>query len=122
MLHPALGRLHGKTRATLEEPKRCGHSSGGARSGPRDLRAFTSTGERMIARTKQYTKEHWQRPRSEQDVIYAAAAVLMNAGTAPTGDAAMGLAERYRRLIDRWFYPCRVEAYRTPSSRLKGVA
>jgi MerR family transcriptional regulator, thiopeptide resistance regulator len=29
-----------------------------------------------------------------------------------SGDAAMGLAERHRLLIDRWFYPCSVEAHR----------
>jgi DNA-binding transcriptional MerR regulator len=63
-------------------------------------------------RTKRYTKDDWQRLRFEQDAIYADAAESMNAGTAPTGDAAMGLAERHRLLIDRWFYPCSVETHR----------
>jgi Recombinase zinc beta ribbon domain len=52
----------------------------------------------------------------------------MNAGTAPAGDAAMGLAERHRLLIDRWFYPCSVsrradtegKTLRFESGRLSG--
>jgi DNA-binding transcriptional MerR regulator len=63
-------------------------------------------------RTQRYTKEDWQRLRSEQEAIYADATALMNGGTAPTDDAAMTVAERHRLLIDRWFYPCSVDAHR----------
>jgi len=63
-------------------------------------------------RTKRYTKEDWQRLRSEQEAIYADAAALMNCGMAPTDDAAMAVAERHRLVIDRWFYPCSVDAHR----------
>lgn len=63
-------------------------------------------------RTKRYSKQDWQRHRSEQEAIYADAAALMNGGTAPTDDAAMAVAERHRLLIDRWFYPCGVDAHR----------
>lgn len=63
-------------------------------------------------RTKRYTKEDWQRHRSEQAAIYADAAALMNGGAPPTDDAAMVVAERHRLLIDRWFYPCSVDLHR----------
>jgi len=63
-------------------------------------------------RTKGYTKEDWQRLRSEGEAIYANAAALMNGGTAPTDDAAMVVAERHRLHIGRWFYPCSVDAHR----------
>jgi len=72
----------------------------------------TTAYQEATRRTEQYTKEDWQRLRSEQDALYADAAVLINAGTAPTDEAAMGLAERHRALIDGWFYPCSVEAHR----------
>ena len=63
-------------------------------------------------RTKRYTREDWQRHHAEQAAVYADAARLMNARTAPTDEAAMAVAERHRLLIDRWFYPCSVEAHR----------
>jgi len=63
-------------------------------------------------RTKRYTKDDWQRHRSEQEAIYVEAAALMNGGTAPAADAAVMVAERHRRLIDRWFYPCSIDAHR----------
>jgi hypothetical protein len=33
-------------------------------------------------------------------------AALMEAGTPPSSEAAMDLAERHRQHISRWFYPC----------------
>jgi DNA-binding transcriptional MerR regulator len=72
----------------------------------------TNAYKEATRRTKRYTKEDWQRHRSEQDAIYADAVMLMNTGTAPTDDAAMEVADRHRLLIDRWFYPCSVEAHR----------
>lgn len=63
-------------------------------------------------RTQRYTKEDWQRHRSEQGSIYADATALMSGGAAPTDDAAMAVAERHRLLIDRWFYPCSVDLHR----------
>ena len=63
-------------------------------------------------RTQRYTKEDWQRHRSEQEALYADAVALMNGGTPPTDDPAMAVAERHRLLIDRWFYPCSVDLHR----------
>jgi MerR family transcriptional regulator, thiopeptide resistance regulator len=63
-------------------------------------------------RTTRYTRDDWQRHRSEQNAIYTDAAALMNAGTRPTDDAATAVAERHRLLIDRWFYPCSADSHR----------
>lgn len=57
-------------------------------------------------RTTSYTTQDWARHRAEQEAIYDDAAALMRAGTDPSSDAAMAIAERHRQSIDRWFYPC----------------
>jgi hypothetical protein len=57
-------------------------------------------------RTKGYTKEDWQRIRSEADAIHARLAELLASGTPPTDVAAMDAAEDHRRHIERWFYAC----------------
>ena len=38
--------------------------------------------------------------------------VLMRAGEAATGEPARALAERHRRHITRWFYPCSPQMHR----------
>jgi len=63
-------------------------------------------------RTQQYTKDDWKRHTAEQNAVYTEAATLMRAGTSPTDDAAIAVAERHRLLIDRWFYPCSVAMHR----------
>lgn len=57
-------------------------------------------------RTKSYTKEDWQRIRSEGDQVFARLAALLVAGTPASDPAAMDAAEDHRRHIERWFYPC----------------
>lgn len=57
-------------------------------------------------RTKRYSEADWRRFRDEQASLYDEAVALMRSGTDPKGDAAADLAERFRFLIDRWFYPC----------------
>jgi DNA-binding transcriptional MerR regulator len=57
-------------------------------------------------RAKSYTEADWKVIRDEQAAIYADARDAMNAGVAPEDARAMDVAERHRRSIDRWFYPC----------------
>jgi DNA-binding transcriptional MerR regulator len=62
-------------------------------------------------RTKRYTKEDWARIQAEGEEPVAALAALMKAGARPTDPAARDAAERARRHIDRWFYPCSHELH-----------
>jgi DNA-binding transcriptional MerR regulator len=57
-------------------------------------------------RSKRYGKAEWQQIKAEQDAIYADAAQALRAGHAPESDEATDVAERHRRSIERWFYPC----------------
>jgi MerR family transcriptional regulator, thiopeptide resistance regulator len=57
-------------------------------------------------RTRNYTKEDWQRITAEQAAIYADAFQARQAGKSPDDPRAMDVAERHRLSIDRWFYPC----------------
>lgn len=57
-------------------------------------------------RVKGYTTEDWMEYKAEAAAIYADLHALMAAGEAPASPAAIGIAERHRLSIDRWFYPC----------------
>jgi DNA-binding transcriptional MerR regulator len=57
-------------------------------------------------RSKRYRADDWKRIKDEQNDIYAEAARALEAGRTPDSDEAMDVAERHRRSIDRWFYPC----------------
>lgn len=57
-------------------------------------------------RTSTYTKADWARYKAEAHDLMSDAANLFRAGVAADGDEAMAVAERHRRSIDRWFYPC----------------
>jgi DNA-binding transcriptional MerR regulator len=57
-------------------------------------------------RTQKYTEQDWEKLRTEQASIYADAAVAQAAGKPPSDEVVMAIAERHRRSIDRWFYPC----------------
>ena len=57
-------------------------------------------------RTKDYTKDDWQRYKEESEEINLAIAALMDQGVQPEDMCAMDAVERHRLLIDRWFYPC----------------
>ncbi len=66
----------------------------------------TEAYEESARRMKRYTAADWERYKAESDDIMKSAADLFHSGTAVDDEAAMALAERHRRLIDRWFYPC----------------
>ena len=57
-------------------------------------------------RTKSYGPEKWAEIKAHGTANEAAFAELLRSGAAPTGEAAMALAEEARLHIDRWFYPC----------------
>jgi DNA-binding transcriptional MerR regulator len=62
-------------------------------------------------RTRKYTKAEWEQYKAESHAIMSDAASLFRSGAAADGDEAMAVAERHRRSIDRWFYPCAPEMH-----------
>jgi DNA-binding transcriptional MerR regulator len=57
-------------------------------------------------RTERYSKDDWERIKTEQDAIEAGFAAALAAGEPADGPEALALAERARLAIDRSFYPC----------------
>ena len=57
-------------------------------------------------RTNAYTKDDWARLGAETDAIELAFLEAMQAGLPPESPEAKAVAERHRRNIDTWFYPC----------------
>jgi len=57
-------------------------------------------------RTRRYTPEDWTRIKAENDAVMDELAAAFARGVAPADPEAMDLAERHRRHIDRWYYPC----------------
>ena len=62
-------------------------------------------------RAKRYGKDDWRQIKEEQDAIYADAAHALQAGQTADSAAAMDVAERHRRSIERWFYPCSTDMH-----------
>ena len=62
-------------------------------------------------RTGRYRKEEWQAMGAEGEEIAVAFGELLRRGALADGPAATSLAERHRRHIDRWFYPCSSEVH-----------
>lgn len=57
-------------------------------------------------RASKYSDADWSRYKAESDAIMNDAAKLLREGVAPESVDAMDVAERHRRSIDQWFYPC----------------
>lgn len=64
-----------------------------------------------MRRMKSYTKDDWARMKVEGEVNEAAMAALLEAGAAPADEEARAVAERMRRHIADWFYPCSHEMH-----------
>ncbi|WP_440105145.1 TipAS antibiotic-recognition domain-containing protein [Streptosporangium sp. H16] len=62
--------------------------------------AYTQSAKRVAA----YGKEQWERINRDNAAIEARIRELMDAGAAPSSEAAMDVAEAQRRHIARWFY------------------
>ncbi len=63
-------------------------------------------------RTAGYTREDWQRFKTESEEITLAIAALMDEGVSPDDERAMEAVERHRVQIDHWFYPCSHQMHR----------
>lgn len=72
----------------------------------RERWAGTNAFAEAARRTKCYSKEDWARIHAAGDAVLEALAEKMREGAKPTDAAVVALAERHRRHIDRWFYPC----------------
>ncbi len=59
-----------------------------------------------VKRAKQYTKDGWIKIRGEADGIFEELAKLLKRGRPAHSPEAMHLAERHRKHIASWFYPC----------------
>jgi MerR family transcriptional regulator, thiopeptide resistance regulator len=59
-----------------------------------------------VKRTKHYTKDDWIKIKAEADGIFEELAKLFKRGHSAHSPEAMDLAERHRKHIARWFYPC----------------
>ena len=57
-------------------------------------------------RTKGYTRGDWVKIKGESDAIIEELAKLLGGGHSSSSPEGMDLAERHRRHIERWFYPC----------------
>lgn len=62
-------------------------------------------------RAKRYGPAEWGQIKDEQAGIYADARAALQAGVATDAPEAMDIAERHRRSIERWFYPCSTEMH-----------
>jgi DNA-binding transcriptional MerR regulator len=63
-------------------------------------------------RTQRYGEPEWAEIRREAEEIVRELVALLRAGEPADGERARALAERHRRHISRWFYPCPPEMHR----------
>ena len=63
-------------------------------------------------RTATYTKDDWQRIKTETDELYRRIAEAMRSGAPADSPEAMDLAEEHRRQISEFFYDCGYEVHR----------
>ena len=63
-------------------------------------------------RTQAYGEAEWSEIRHESEAIVRELVELMRVGEPAAGEAAGALAERHRRHISRWFYPCSPRMHR----------
>ena len=68
--------------------------------------------EESQRRVSNYSKEDWQRLKTEEEEIRARLAAALDAGLAPDSEEAMAAAEAHRQHISRWFYECGHEIHR----------
>ena len=78
----------------------------------RERWGYTGAYRESQRRASSYGDREWTAIRAEVAAIIAGLAETMRAGAAPDSPAAIGLAERHRRQIARWFYPCSPEMHR----------
>jgi MerR family transcriptional regulator, thiopeptide resistance regulator len=72
----------------------------------------TDAYQESTRRAQRYGEADWAEIRREAEEIVHELAALLRAGEPADGERARGLAERHRRHISRWFYPCPPEMHR----------
>jgi DNA-binding transcriptional MerR regulator len=72
----------------------------------------TEAYQESARRTQGYGEAEWTEIRRESEDIVREFVAVMRAGEPATGSAAQALAERHRRHISRWFYPCSPQLHR----------
>src|SRR6185369_8883348 len=60
-------------------------------------------------RGARYTKDDWRTIKAESGAITSELGAALASGAAPGDAGVQVLVDRYRDLIDRWFYPCSIE-------------
>lgn len=59
-----------------------------------------------MKRAKAYNRADWVKIKGELDAIIQELAGLLEPGHPASSPQAMEVAERHRKHIERWFYPC----------------
>jgi DNA-binding transcriptional MerR regulator len=72
----------------------------------------TDAYQESMRRAGQYGETEWDEIRAEAESITRELVALMRAGRPADGPEARALAERHRRHISRWFYPCSLQMHR----------
>jgi MerR family transcriptional regulator, thiopeptide resistance regulator len=72
----------------------------------------TEAYQESTRRAASHGKAQWQEIKAEADQIVRDFADLLRAGEPADGERAQAVAERHRRSISRWFYPCSAEMHR----------
>ena len=78
----------------------------------RERWGHTEAYQESARRTRAYGEAEWSGIRAETEAIVRELVALMRAGEPAAGEAARALAERHRRQISRWFYPCSPSMHR----------
>ncbi len=71
----------------------------------------TDAYKESMKRTKRYSDDDWKKIKAEQAAIYSQAFAAMRAGKKASDEEVMDIADRHRRSIDRWFYPCSLQMH-----------
>jgi MerR family transcriptional regulator, thiopeptide resistance regulator len=67
----------------------------------------------VTRKTKSYGKQDWLTIKAESAQVTQDFAAVQASAAAPDSVEAMDVAERHRRLLNRWFYDCPPEAHRS---------
>lgn len=78
----------------------------------RERWGHTEAYQESMRRTQSYGEGDWAEIRRESEQIVRELVSLLRAGQPADGEAARMVAERHRRHISRWFYPCSPQMHR----------
>ena len=72
----------------------------------------TDSYKQSMQRTSRYTKEDWEKIKSESADLQQRMAAAFTGGVAADSEPAMDLAEEHRQQITRWYYDCGYDIHR----------